>query len=72
MAVDDALKAASIERRIELVGEVQVVAAVGDKDAKLAPVGRVGFGSLAVELYHRVSAKRPDASCATSAIARLQ
>ena len=59
MAVDEAFKAASIERRIELVGEVQVVAAVGDEDAKLAPVGRVWAGSLAAELYHRVSAK-PD------------
>src|SRR5262249_7309868 len=35
-----ALKAASLERRIELVGEVRVVAAVGDEDAKLPFVGR--------------------------------
>src|SRR5262249_46688817 len=41
-AVDEALKAVSLERRIELVGKVQVVAAVGDEDAKLAPVGPVG------------------------------
>ena len=42
VTVDDTLKAASIERRIELVGEVQVVATVGDKDAKLSFVGRGG------------------------------
>ena len=46
MAVDETLKAASIERRIELVGELQVVAAVGDEDAKLTPVGRVGSARL--------------------------
>src|SRR5262245_8857714 len=42
VAVEDARKAASIERRIELVGKVQVVAAIRDEDAKLAPVRRVG------------------------------
>src|SRR5262249_18375317 len=42
VAINDALKAVSIERRVKLVGEMQVVAAVGDEDAKLAPVGRVG------------------------------
>src|SRR5215831_12175199 len=46
VAVDEALKAVSIERRIKLVGEVQVIAAVGDEDAKLAPVGRVGSARL--------------------------
>jgi hypothetical protein len=46
MAVDEALKAASIERGIELVGEVQVVTAVGDEDAKLAPIGRFGAARL--------------------------
>ncbi len=46
VAIDDTLKAASIERVIQLVGEVQVVAAVGDEDAKLAPVGRVGSARL--------------------------
>jgi hypothetical protein len=46
VAVDDALKAASIERRIELVGKIQVVAAVGDEDAKLAFIGRVGSARL--------------------------
>src|SRR5262249_52906349 len=43
---DEALKAVSFKRRIKLVGEVQVVAAVGDEDAKLAPVGRVGSARL--------------------------
>jgi len=38
--------AASIKRHIQLVSEVQVVAAVGDEDAKLAPVGRVGSARL--------------------------
>jgi len=46
VAVDEALKTASIERRIQLVGELQVVAAVGNEDAKLAPVGRVGSARL--------------------------
>src|SRR5262249_55252979 len=47
VAVDDTLKAANIrERRIELVGKLQVFAAVGDEDAKLAPVGRVGSARL--------------------------
>ena len=46
MAVDDAVKAASIEHRIQLVGEGQVFAAVGDEDAKLASVGRVGSARL--------------------------
>jgi hypothetical protein len=41
MAVHEALKAASVERCIQLVGEVQVAAAVGDKDTKLAPVERL-------------------------------
>jgi hypothetical protein len=46
VAVDEALKAASIERCIELVGKLQIVAAIGDEDAKLAPVGRVGSARL--------------------------
>src|SRR5262249_17366539 len=46
VAVDDALKAAKIEPRIELVGKVQVVAAGGDENAKLASVGRVGSARL--------------------------
>src|SRR5262245_66695012 len=46
MAVDETLKAASIERGSELVGEFQVFATVGDEDAKLAPVGRVGSARL--------------------------
>src|SRR5262249_12882746 len=46
LTVDEALKAISLKRRIKLVGEVQVVAAIGDEDAKLAPVGRVGAARL--------------------------
>src|SRR5262249_29206030 len=49
VAVDDALKPANIgERRIELVGKLQIVAAVGDEDedAKLALVERVGSARL--------------------------
>jgi hypothetical protein len=46
VAVEDALKAAKIEPRIELIGKVQVVAAVGDEDAKPALVGRVGSARL--------------------------
>src|SRR5262249_23299 len=38
--------AASIKRPTQLVSEVQVGAAVGDEDAKLAPVGRVGSARL--------------------------
>jgi hypothetical protein len=53
MAVDEALKAASIERCIELVGEIQVVAAVGDEDAKLALVERVGAARLLRSLHSR-------------------
>src|SRR5262252_10776562 len=41
VAIDGAVKAASIERRVQLVGKLQVVAAVGDEDAKLDLVGRV-------------------------------
>src|SRR5262249_25521092 len=41
VAVDRALKAVKIECRIELVREVQVLAAVGDEDAKLAPIERI-------------------------------
>src|SRR6516225_9759180 len=44
--VDEALKAANIERRIKLVGEAQIIAAVGDEDAKLASIGRVGSARL--------------------------
>jgi hypothetical protein len=46
VAVDDALKAVCIERRIELVSKLQIIAAVGDEDVKLAPVGRVGSDCL--------------------------
>src|SRR5262249_12525496 len=35
LTVDEALKAAGIERRNQLAGEAQIVAAVGDEDAKL-------------------------------------
>src|SRR5262249_21166157 len=51
MAVDEALKAASIECRIQLVGKLQIIAAVGDEDAKLAPVGRVGSARLLRRSY---------------------
>jgi hypothetical protein len=47
VAVDQALKAASTQRRIQLVGELQIVAAVGDEDAKLA----LHLGSDADETY---------------------
>ena len=46
MAIDAGFKAVSIECGLELVGEVHVIAAVGDEDAKLAPVGRVGSARL--------------------------
>jgi len=46
VAVDEALKPTSFQRCIELVGEVQIVAAVGDEDAKLVRVGRVGSARL--------------------------
>jgi hypothetical protein len=42
MAVNETLEAAGFERIIELVCELQVVAAVGDKDAELLFVGRGG------------------------------
>jgi hypothetical protein len=58
VAIDDTLEAASIERVIQLVRKIQIFATVGDEDAKLAPVERVGVGSLAAQLYHRVSANR--------------
>ena len=58
MAVDNTFKAASIEGHIQLVGEVQVVAAVGDEEAKFAPVGRVGSARL-LQIYIRAWAK-PD------------
>src|SRR5262245_18686711 len=40
VTVDETLEAANIECFIELVGELQVVATVGNKDAKLPFVGR--------------------------------
>jgi hypothetical protein len=46
MAVDHTFKAATIKRSIELVGEVEVVAAIGDEDAKLTLIGRVGAARL--------------------------
>src|SRR5215831_1842451 len=46
VAVDDALKAVGIERRIELVSKLQIIAAVGDEDVKLALVGLVGSARL--------------------------
>src|SRR5262245_35477497 len=39
-SVDETFEAASFECFIELVGELQVVAAVGDEDAKLPFIGR--------------------------------
>jgi hypothetical protein len=42
VAIEDALKAASIERRVQLAGKLQVIAAVGNEDSKLVLVGRVG------------------------------
>src|SRR5262245_32556436 len=45
-AIDETFEAARIKRRCELIGEVEVFATVGDKDAKLAPVGRVGSARL--------------------------
>jgi hypothetical protein len=38
-AIDDTFEAAKIKRRGELIGEVEVFAAVGNKDAKLPFVG---------------------------------
>jgi hypothetical protein len=42
MAVNETLEAAGVERIIELICELQVIAAVGDKDAELSSV--VGRG----------------------------
>src|SRR5262249_54257639 len=46
LTVDEALKAAGIERRNQLAGEAQIVAAVGDEDAKFIPFWRVGSARL--------------------------
>jgi hypothetical protein len=46
VAIDETLKAASIERRIELVGEAQVSTAVGDEHPKPACIGRTGSARL--------------------------
>src|SRR5262249_8512470 len=46
VTVDETLETASIECFIELVGELQVVAAVGNKDAKFPFVGRGGLARL--------------------------
>jgi hypothetical protein len=42
VVVDEAFKAVKIERRSDLLSECYVVSAVGDEDAKLSLVGRVG------------------------------
>ena len=42
VTVDETLEAAGGKRRIELVGKVQVIAAIGNKDAELSSVGRPG------------------------------
>jgi len=39
LAVDETLEAAKIKRRSELIGEVEVVATVRNKDAKFPFVG---------------------------------
>lgn len=41
VAVDDGVKPAPIKRRFQLVGKVEVVAAIGDENAKLVLVGQV-------------------------------
>ena len=46
MTVDETRKAVGVQRRIELVCEFQVIATVGDKDVKLALVGRRGLARL--------------------------
>src|SRR5262249_45627783 len=47
LAVDETLKTACIKRRNELVSKLQIaVAAVGNENAKLAPIGRVGSARL--------------------------
>ena len=71
VAVDDTFKAASIEGHIQLVGKVQVVAAAGDEDAKLAP-GASRLGSLVAELYYRASAKPDRMHHALCVISRLR
>ena len=70
-AVDEALKAVSLKRRIKLIGEVQVVATVGDEDAKLALSGESGRLACCGVISPGPGEAGPDASCATSAIARL-
>ena len=72
VAIDETLKAVSIERRIELVGEVQVVAAVGNEDAKLPFVGRGRPARLLRAIPAGSDEAGPDASCARSAIAPLR
>src|SRR5262249_58614808 len=58
VAVDDALKAVGIERRIKLVGKLQIIAAVGDKDAKLCPAARVSSDRLRRGCYTGRARKR--------------
>jgi hypothetical protein len=42
MTVDEALEPIGTERGVELVSKLQVIATVGNKDAKLPSVGRDG------------------------------
>ena len=49
----------------QLVGKAQVIAAVGDENAKLAPVGRVGSARLLRSYITWFRRSRPDASCGT-------
>jgi hypothetical protein len=71
VTVDETLEAASIERRIELIGEVEIVPAVGDEDAKLPFVGRGRLFYLLV-IPAGSDEAGPDALRARSAIAPLR
>ena len=73
MAVDETLEAAGIERIIELVGEVDIVAAVGDKDAELLlSSDEEGRFACCTAKPADSDEAGPDASCARSAIAPLR
>jgi hypothetical protein len=46
MTVNETLKPVATERSIELVGKIQIIATVGNKDVKLSSVGRGGSARL--------------------------
>jgi len=71
VTIDAGFKAISIECGLELVGEVRVIAAVGDENGSLPLSGESGRLACCGAMSPRFGEAGPDASCATSAIARL-